>query len=190
MADVFMSQVGLNPDTWEESKRLGPSTVPVVCRWTAPDSGFRPFRRVPSLHAPFEKFAKDNKPLYDFALSSLGSSLAVAHPSLHAAAFIGEFLQRLPTVLEGPYWAQFCIDEEHAFAADVIFPLRDAACCLAGSVGRSITAVRSGGSGRTRSAMGLLPGLRVSSPSSSLCHSEYCSLLRRLPPRDPLLASP
>ena len=76
--------------------------------------------------------------------SSLGSSLAIAHASLHAAAFIGEFLQRLPTALEGPYWAQFCVNVEHAFAADVIFPLHDITCCLACSVSRSITAVCSG----------------------------------------------
>ena len=34
MAKAFMYQVGLDPDTWEESKRLGPSTVSVVRCWT------------------------------------------------------------------------------------------------------------------------------------------------------------
>ena len=53
MASTFMSQVGINPDMWGESKRLGPSTVPVVRLWTASDSGFCPFQRDPSLYAPF-----------------------------------------------------------------------------------------------------------------------------------------
>ena len=81
-------------------------------------------------YAPFKEFAKDNKPLYDFALSSMGSSLAAAHFSLHAAAFIEEFLQRLPTVLQGPYWAKWCGDVAQAFQADVLLPLRDSTCAF------------------------------------------------------------
>ena len=46
----------------------------------------------------------------------------------------------------------------------------------------------SGGSGRTRSAMELLPGLRVSSPSSPRRSEDHG--LRRLPPSDALLARP
>ena len=88
MAQAFMSQVGLDPDTWEKSKRLGPSTLAIVRRWTAAASGFRPIRHDPSLHTPFDKFAKEIKPLYDFVFSSLGSFLAAAHASSHAAAFI------------------------------------------------------------------------------------------------------
>ena len=38
MASTFMSHVRINPDTWGESKRLGPSTVPVVSRLTTPAS--------------------------------------------------------------------------------------------------------------------------------------------------------
>ena len=144
MAEAFMSQVGLDPDAWEESKRLGPSTVAVVHGWTSANFGFRPIRRDPSLHAPFEKFAKDNKPLYDFVLSLLGSSLAVAHASSHAASFVEEFLKTLPMVLEGRYWSQFCVKVEQAFAADVLFPLRDSTHCLAGSVGKAIAAIRAG----------------------------------------------
>ena len=61
------------PTHGKKSKRLGPSTVAIVRRWTAANSGFRPIRCDPSLHAPFEKFARDNKPLYDLVLSLLGS---------------------------------------------------------------------------------------------------------------------
>ena len=58
MADIFMSLVGLSSDSWEESKCLGPTTVPIVRRWTAPVSGFRPLRRDPCLHAAFKKLNK------------------------------------------------------------------------------------------------------------------------------------
>ena len=102
LAAAFMAQVGIDPDAWEESKRLGPSTTSVVRRWTSSSSGFGPIRRDPSLHAPFNKFAKENKPLFDFVLATLGSSLASAHAISHAAAFIEEFIKHLPTVLDGP----------------------------------------------------------------------------------------
>ena len=97
MVSTFNSLVGISSDTWGETKRLGLSTTSIVRRWTAPDSGFGPFRRDPSLHVSFEKFAKDNKPFYDFAISTMGSSYAAAHSLMHAAAFVEEFLQRLPT---------------------------------------------------------------------------------------------
>ena len=158
-----MSQVGIYPDKWGESKRVGPSMVPVV-RQNAPDSSFHPFRRNPSLHVPFKKFAKDNKPLYDFALSSMGWSLAAAHSSLHAAALIKEFLQRLPTVLEGPYWAKWCVNVAQALKIVVLLPFCDSAGCLSGSVGSSVTAIRTG---VVKSAeVAIQPVLRTSPPSA------------------------
>ena len=126
-----MAQADLDPDAWEESKRLGPSTTSVVRRWNAPTSGFCPIRRDPSLHAPFDKFAKVNEPLYAFVLASLGSSLASAHATSHAIPFIEIFLKHLPTVLEGAHWAQFCADVELAFNADVVFPLCDSSLLFA-----------------------------------------------------------
>ena len=53
MAEVFMSQAGLGADTWEESKRLGPSAAPVVCWWAATDSSFRALQRDPCMVALF-----------------------------------------------------------------------------------------------------------------------------------------
>ena len=76
-------------------------TVPVVRRWTAADSGFCPFRRYPSLHGPLEKFAKD-KPLYDFVLSSLGSSLAVAKCLIARGGFRRGVSEEAPFVASGP----------------------------------------------------------------------------------------
>ena len=43
MVSTFNSLVGINSDMWGKSKRLGLSTMSVVCRWTAQDSSFRPF---------------------------------------------------------------------------------------------------------------------------------------------------
>ena len=63
---------------------------------------------------------------------------------LHTAAFIKEFLRKRPKILEGPFWAQLCADVEHDFNTDVIFPLRDSTHCMAGAVGKAITAIRSG----------------------------------------------
>ena len=62
----------------------------------------------------------------------------------HAAAFIEEFVRKLPTVLEETFWSQFRSEVEHAFNADVIFPLRDSTHCMASSVGKAITAIRTG----------------------------------------------
>ena len=163
MVSTFDSLVGISLDTWGESYCLRLSTTSVVRHWTAPDSGFRLFRRDPSLHVPFEKFAKD-KPFYDFGLSTMGSSFAAAHSSMHAAAFIEEFLQRLPTVLEGPFWAKWCVDVAHAFQADVLLPLRDSARCSSGSVGSSVMAVKTM---VVKSAeVAIQPVLRTSPPSA------------------------
>ena len=87
--------------------------------------GFVPSASIQAFRRPSRSFPKIINP-FDFVLASLGSSLAVAHASSHVTAFIEEFLKKLPSVLKGQYWAQFCVEEEHAFAADVIFPLRDA----------------------------------------------------------------
>ena len=43
MVSTFNSLVGINSNMWGKSKRLGLSTMSVVCRWTAQDSSFRPF---------------------------------------------------------------------------------------------------------------------------------------------------
>ena len=168
-----MFQVSLDPDAWEESKRLGPSTVSVVRRWTAAASKFHPIRR---LHAPFDKFAKENKPLYDFVFASLGLSLAAAHASSHAAAFIEEFVRKLSTILEGPFWSQFCADVKHAFNADVIFPLRNSTHCMAGSVGKAITAIRSGVIKNVGEAV--QPVLRSSPPADGFFFGDPSSQVR------------
>ena len=47
-----------------------------------------------------------------------------------------------------------------------------------------------GGSGRSRAAMYVLTGVRVSSPSSTTRHPEDCGFNRRLPPSEALLARP
>ena len=178
MAEAFMSQVGLDPDAWEESKCLGPLRVAVVSRWTAVSSGFRPIRRNPSLHAPFNKFAKDNKPLYDFVFSLLGSSLAVARATSHVASFVEEFLKKLPMVFEGLHWFQFCIEVEHAFAADILFPLRDSTHCLAGSVGKAIAAIHTGVVKNAGEA--IQPVLRSSPPSGGFFFGDPSSQVYNL----------
>ena len=151
MVSTFDCLVGIDTDTWGETKRLRLSTTSVVRCWTTPDSGFHPFRRYPSLHVPFEKFAKDKR-FYNFAISTMGSSYAAAHSLMHAAAhslmhaaaFVEEFLQHLPTVLEGPNWAKWCVNTTSSFQANVLLPLKDSARCSSGSIGSSVMVVRTG----------------------------------------------
>ena len=140
MVSTFNSLVGIDADPWGKTKRLGPSTMFVVRRWIAPDSGFCPFQRDPSLHMPFNKFAKDNT-FYDFAVSTMGSSYAAAHFVMHAAVFVEEFLQHLPTVVEGTNWAKWCVNVASSFQANVLLPLKDSARCSSGSIGSSVMAV-------------------------------------------------
>ena len=128
-AEVFKSLVGLSSDTWEESKHLGPNVMPLLCRWSTPDSGFRPLRRDPCLHTVFEKFAKDNQPLYDFALTSTAMSITAAHATSHVAAFIGEFIQNLSFLPESA-WESYCVEAERAISTDVLLPLRDVSWSL------------------------------------------------------------
>ena len=136
----------------------------MVCQWTAPDSGYRPFRRDPSLNMPFDKFAKDNRLFYKFALSTMGSSYAAAHLLMHAAAFVEEFPQHLPTVVEGPNWAKWCVDVASSFQANILLPLKDSVCYSSGSVGSSVMAVRTG---VIKSAeVAIQPILRTSPPSA------------------------
>ena len=145
-------------------KRLGLYTTSMVFQWTAPDSGYRPFRRDPSLNMPFDKFAKDNRLFYKFALSTMGSSYAAAHLLMHAAAFVEEFPQHLPTVVEGPNWAKWCVDVASSFQANILLPLKDSVCYSSGSVGSSVMAVRTG---VIKSAeVAIQPILRTSPPSA------------------------
>ena len=135
MAD--MSQVGLSSDSWEESKRLGPSTVPVL-RWTAPASGFRPLHRDPCLHAAIKKLNKDNNPLYDLAFSSLNSSLAATHATSYAAAFIRKFVRNLSSSSPIRPWCRSAW-KLNAISTDVLLPLCDVSRSLAGDPAAQVT---------------------------------------------------
>ena len=97
----------------------------------------------PKSPLPFEKFAKD-KQFYDFAISRMGSNYAAAHSSMHAAAFTEEFLQRLPMVLKGPFWAKGCVDVASSFQANILLPLRNSARYSSGSIESSVMAVMTG----------------------------------------------
>ena len=163
IATKFMELVGMDSDVWEESKRLGPSTTNVVKRWTAPASGFRPIRRDPSLLAPFDKFAKENKPLYDFAMTAIGSSFASAHATSHASAWLEMILGWLPTVWTGNGWEEFVENLSSGIRDNVLFPLRDSAHCMAGISAKSITTVRSGVSKNAGEAVSAV--LRTAAPS-------------------------
>ena len=165
IASNFLQLVGMDSDVWEDSKRLGPSTANVVKRWTAPASGFRPIRRDPSLLAPFDKFAKENKPLHDFAMTAMGSAFASAHATSHAVAWLEMILAWLPTVWSGNGWEEFVDGLSSGIRDNVLFPLRDSAHCMAGISAKSITTVRSGvvkNSGEAVSAV-----LRTAAPSDS-----------------------
>ena len=108
MADSWRSLVGLSsPSAWGASTRLGPSVSGLVRRWCSPDSGFRPLRRDPCLHAAFEELSTESTALLEFAFSSMSASSAAAHALSHASAFIGEFVRRLASVSA---WASFCIE--------------------------------------------------------------------------------
>ena len=99
----------------------------------------------------------------DFALSSLAASCAAAHAVSHAAAFMGEFVHNLSSVLPVPAWASFCQDAEKAVASDALLPLRYASCSLTHIFGRAASTIRSGVVCHANSAIQLV--LR-STPSS------------------------
>ena len=163
IATKYMELVGLDSDVWEDSKRLGPSTANVVKRWTAPSSGFRPIRRDPSLLTQFDKFAKESKPLHDFAVNALGSSFASAHATSHASAWLEMIMGWLPTVWKGNGWEEFVDNLSSGIRDNVLFPLRDSAHCMAGISAKSITTVRSGVSKNAGEAVSVV--LRTAAPS-------------------------
>ena len=165
MADSWRSLVGLSsPSVWRESTRLGPSVSGLVRRWCSPDSGFRPLRRDPCLHAAFEELLTESTALLEFAFSSMSASSAAAHALSHASAFIGEFVRRLASVSPGPAWASFCVEAESAISSDALLPLRDALRCLAHVFGRATSAIRAGVIRHADSS--IQPILRSSPPSS------------------------
>ena len=163
IASNFLQLVGMDSDVWEDSKRLGPSTTNVVKRWTTPSSGFRPIRRDPSLLAPFDKFAKEQKPLYDFAMAAIGSSFASAHATSHATAWLEMLMEWLPTVLVGNGWEGFVENLASNLKDNVLFPLRDSAHCMAGVSAKSITTIRAGVSKHAGEAVSSV--LRSAAPS-------------------------
>ena len=165
LADIWESLVGIAPsDSWEESKRLGPTISAISLRWSTLDSRFRPLRKDPCLHAQFEKLSKENKSFMDFAFSSMAASTAAAHAVSHAAAYMEEFVRNLSSVLPDPVWASFCENAEKAVTADAILPLRDASRGLAHNFGRAVSFVRSGVIRHSDAA--IQPVLRSSPPSS------------------------
>ena len=165
LADLWLTLVGLSsPDSWEESRRLGPPVNNLLRRWSAADSGFRPFRRDPCLHAAFEKLSKESKSFLDFCFSAMQASCASAHAVSHASAYIDEFVRSLSAILPEARWTAFCEDAERAIKLDVLTPLHDASRGLAHIFGRSVTTIRSGVVRHADSAV--QPVLKSSPPSS------------------------
>ena len=165
LADLWHALVGLaSPETWEESRRLGPAVNNLLRRWSASDSGFRPFRRDPCLHAAFEKLSKESKSFLDFTFSAMQASCASAHAVSHASAYIDEFVRSLSAILPEERWTAFCADAERAINIDVLTPLHDASRGLAHIFGRSVSTVRAGVVRHADSAV--QPVLKSSPPSS------------------------
>ena len=165
MADSWRSLVGLSsPSVWRESTRLGPSVSGLVRRWCSPDSGFRPLRRDPCLHAAFEELLTESTALLEFAFLSMTASSAAAHALSHTSAFIGAFVRRLASFSPNPAWASFCEEAESAISNDALLPLRDASRCLAHVFGLATSAIRAGVIRHADSS--IQPILRTSPPSS------------------------
>ena len=107
----------------EDSERLGPSISALVRRWSAPVSGFRPWRLDPCLLAAFEKRSQESESFVHFAFSSMAAFSAATHAISHASAYTDKFLRNLASVLSKPAWTSFCEDAKKAFTNDVLFPL-------------------------------------------------------------------